>query len=311
MFAKYFFEVFDGLRQQCSEKDFENAPRLLQLFALVSIHTFIREEVDAAIYETHHGGEFDTTNFIQRPVVTAITTLGMDHVKQLGPSLENIAWHKAGIFKPGIPALSTIQEPAAATVLQNRATEKEAARLNFVGIDPALPSNAPQLKQEVQRVNCSLALAAVNTFLEQKAPAENQSLTSSDILQGIDQFFWPGRFQIIDDGRYKWFLDAAHNELSVSKAAQWFSQAAPEMLDTSSGSRDSGTLKVLPIARILIFSHVQSDQRDGVSILECLARSLKECGMQIQHVIFSTYRQDHKTARTGMVQIGVLKLVIS
>ncbi|KUL90484.1 hypothetical protein ZTR_00032 [Talaromyces verruculosus] len=68
---------------------------------LDSFHTFIRERVQAAIFETHHGGEYDATNVIPQPVVTAITSLGMDHVAQLGPTIDDIAWHKSGIFKPG------------------------------------------------------------------------------------------------------------------------------------------------------------------------------------------------------------------
>src|SRR5690606_23767555 len=99
-------------------------PRFLQLLALVAVHTFIREKMDATIIETHHGGEYDTTNFVQRPIVTGITSLGLDHVVQLGSGIESIAWHKAGIFKPGTTALSVPQDPAAIPVLKARAAEK-------------------------------------------------------------------------------------------------------------------------------------------------------------------------------------------
>lgn len=79
-------------------------PRYLQFVALLAFHTFIRENVQAAIFETHYGGEYDATNVMQNPVVTGITSLGMDHIAQLGPTIENIAWHKAGIFKSRSPA---------------------------------------------------------------------------------------------------------------------------------------------------------------------------------------------------------------
>ena len=71
-----------------------------------------------AIYETHLGGEFDATNIINVPIVTAVTSIAMDHVRLLGPGIEDIAWHKAGIFKSGSLAFSTLQEDAAAIVLQ-------------------------------------------------------------------------------------------------------------------------------------------------------------------------------------------------
>ena len=228
LFAKYFFEVYNGLWLQFSQKESKNAPRFLQLYALVSLHTFIRERVDAAIYETHHGGEYDATNVFQKPVVTAITTLGMDHVAQLGPSLENIAWHKAGIFKPGASAFSTVQERTATKVLEDRAAEKGVS-LKFVDVNPMLPANVLRLNTEVQRVNCSLALAVTNAFLERRAPGEQRCLTAQDIFQGIEQFHWPGRFHLVIDQNRQWFLDGAHNELSVAKAARWFAETASEL----------------------------------------------------------------------------------
>jgi folylpolyglutamate synthase len=185
------------------------------------LHAFVREGVDAAILETHHGGEYDSTNVIKKPIVTAITPLGMDHVKQLGPSIENIAWHKAGIFKPGAPAFSALQETAALEVLQKRASDKGVS-LQFVDNDSSLPAHSPQLKPDVQRTKCSVALATVRSFLDQKPQENCFSLSPSDIHRGISQFSWPGRFQLVVENNLQWFLDGAHNEMSVVKAAEWF-----------------------------------------------------------------------------------------
>jgi folylpolyglutamate synthase len=212
--------VHDVLSQHYT-KGFHTTPRYLQLFALLSFHAFIKEGVDAAIFETHHGGEYDSTNVIEKPVVTAITPLGMDHVQQLGPSIKNIAWHKAGIFKPGATAFSAPQETAASEVLQNRASDKGVS-LQFINNDPSLPANALQLKPDVQQANCSLALAVVRSFLNQKVDQNCFSFSSSDVYQGISQFSWPGRFQLVVENNFQWFLDGAHNEISVVKAAEWF-----------------------------------------------------------------------------------------
>ena len=113
LFAKYFFEVYDKLPELASEYDpakpvMERGPRSLQLYALLAFHVFIREKVDVAIFETHNGGEYDATNVVMEPVVTAVTSLGMDHVDMLGPTIENIAWHKSGIFKPDAVALLSL-----------------------------------------------------------------------------------------------------------------------------------------------------------------------------------------------------------
>jgi folylpolyglutamate synthase len=115
LFAKYFFEVHEILSEQ-HHQDFDTRPRYLQLFALLAFHAFVRERADAAIFETHHGGEYNSTNVIEKPIVTAITTLGIDHVNQLGSSFDRIAWHKAGIFKTGAPAFLAPQETAAVEV---------------------------------------------------------------------------------------------------------------------------------------------------------------------------------------------------
>ncbi|KAI4282731.1 MAG: hypothetical protein L6R38_002735 [Xanthoria sp. 2 TBL-2021] len=293
LFAKYVFEVWHGLSGKISP-----GPRYLQLLLLISVHAFIREGVDVAIYETHNGGEYDATNVIQKPVVTGVTTIGMDHVEQLGPLIENIAWHKAGIFKHGSPAFSTFQEPAAATVLQQRANEKNVA-LQFIGVNPTLPHNALALKPEVQRTNCSLAIALASTFLKVKAPQDYCILASQDILQGIEQFSWPGRFHHIVDGNHQWFLDGAHNELSIQKAAQWFVETTLErqgylvMSDPNNVELEADVSSTSPpCTRVLIFSHIS--ERDGAALLKGVAETLHRGGLQIQHVILSTYeeRQD-------------------
>lgn len=55
--------------------------------------------MDCAILEVGVGGENDSTNIIERPVVCGITALGLDHISVLGDTIDKIAWHKAGIFK--------------------------------------------------------------------------------------------------------------------------------------------------------------------------------------------------------------------
>ncbi|KAL9119551.1 MAG: hypothetical protein Q9187_003896 [Circinaria calcarea] len=306
LFTKRFFEVWDRLPKYPT--DALDVPRYLQFLALLSFHVFIEEKVDVAIYETHMGGEYDATNVVKRPIVTGVTTIGMDHVRLLGPSIEDIAWHKAGIFKPGSLAFSALQEPAVAAVLQRRAAEKEVA-LKFVDIDSRLPTNARALKPGVQRTNCSLALALVGAFLREMAPKEYSSLTSHDIFHGIDQFLWPGRFHSISHENYQWCIDGAHNELSMQQAAQWFAEIASEaqryLIASNLQYQVNNSSNSSPLARILIFAHFSD--RDRTALLKCVARSLQDSGIRAQHVIFSTYdeRQDG-VVRIGMAQRHIL-----
>lgn len=262
-FARYVFEVCDGLQIQPSDPQ----PRYLQLLALVSYHAFLKEKVDVAIYETHHGGEFCATNAVQHPIVTGITTIGMDHVRSLGPTIENIAWHKAGIMKTGAPAFSQPQTQQVAKILRHRAAEK-GVELKFVNANGTFPES---LKSE-QLINASLAREISNSFLERKCP-DFPALTAQDIHDGVQQFFWPGRFQIVSVGKYLWCLDGAHNELSIKNAAVWFQ-----------GLSQRNCL------RILIFAQ-NSYYRDSISVLRELRTSLD---VEINHAIFTKFTDDEK-----------------
>lgn len=279
--AKYFFEVYDKLPQLSADDSAESkpvverGPRFLQLYALLAFHVFIRENVDVAIIETHSGGEYDATNVVEKPVVTAITTLGMDHVEMLGPAIENIAWHKSGIYKAGAVALSTTQEPAPAAVLQRRAVDKGRS-MKFIGEDSRLPADALALKPHVQRKNASLAIAVAESWLNARSPTSDRVLSQEDINLGVSQWSWPGRFQIIRDDNATWFLDAAHNAMSVEVAAQWFLEASSE-LNTE-----------VKAEHVVVFSHI-SETRDVAGVLSSLADALRENGARISHVIFTTY----------------------
>lgn len=252
-------------------------PRYLQLWALLGLHVFLRERVDCTIFETHHGGEYDATNVVPQPVVTAITTLGMDHIDVLGPTIKNIAWHKSGIYKPGSVALSTTQSEEPAEVLVGR-SKAQGELVRFIDLDPRLPKDAVQLQPSVQKKNSSLAIAIAEAFLAKTAtPGAPSALTREDIKQGVSRFSWPGRFHIVSGGAHTWFLDAAHNEMSVAIAADWFTEVGSEMAEQPEY-----------VSRTLIFSHI-NETRDAVGLLRSLAKSLKESGVRIDDVIFSTY----------------------
>ncbi|KMU78014.1 bifunctional protein folC [Coccidioides immitis RMSCC 3703] len=275
LFTKYFFEVWECVTSPYLGQGVESElqPRYLQFLALLAFHTFIREKVEATIFETHHGGEYDATNVIQKPIATGITSLGMDHVAQLGPTAENIAWHKAGIFKPGAPAFSAPQEFGPAEVMIKRATERNTT-VKFVSADDCLPTDGRVLSVPVQRLNCSLALELARTFLQCKA--SGHMINADDVSNGVANFSWAGRFEVINHGESQWFVDGAHNTLSLQHAAEWFAK------NTSASSVHKHY--------ILIFSHFSED-RDGIELVECLAHALFKTNVKPDYVIFSTYQE--------------------
>ncbi|PVH81681.1 Mur ligase [Cadophora sp. DSE1049] len=100
------------------------APKCPGFLSLLGIYIFISEKVNIAILKTRTGGETDSTNVFPRPVATGITTIKLDHVKVLGHTVKEIAWHKAGIFKHRSLAGTVPQKEAVIQVLRTRAEEK-------------------------------------------------------------------------------------------------------------------------------------------------------------------------------------------
>lgn len=127
-------------------------------------------------------------------------------------------------------AVSAQQEANVVSVLESRASEKGVTLHSTRPEDLAcLPKNMEQLKPDVQRDNASLALTCIRLFLQQvniKRGTALGPILPKDILEGVGQFSWPGRFQHIAEKDIDWFLDAAHNEMRVAKAAGLFIDAS-------------------------------------------------------------------------------------
>ncbi len=256
---------------------------------LLAIHTFRQEGTQAAIFETHHGGQYDATNVLSATLVTGITSIGMDHLAQLGPDIADVAWHKAGIFKTGSLAFSAPQTPEVEAVLRSRALEKS-VNIELVPVDPTLPRDADALRPQVQRINCSLAIALVNGFLSKRSLSSERKLSKQDVASGIENFSWPGRFEILKTPRCTWFVDGAHNELSIGEAVKWFADMTTPGVDDACQQRPPC---------MVIFSHL-SEERDGPSLLRALEQALWRNSIQNPQMVFTTYQE----RRDGQVRLG-------
>ncbi|KNG80664.1 folylpolyglutamate synthase [Aspergillus nomiae NRRL 13137] len=276
-FTKAFYEIWDVLPLEPTVD--MDIPRYLQLLTLLSFHVFLKEGVDVAVYEPHMGGEYDATNVVASPVVTAVTRIAEDHVRFLGPTIEDIAWHKAGIFKPGCPAISSPQEQIVAEALMNRANEKKVT-LSFVEPDPSLPVI------KFQNENCSLATRVATEWISIMMPDSLTNLAGC-IDRGIKAFEWPGRYQQIKEGRHSWFLDGAHNDSGLSTAVSWFAEMSKlQRID-------------IEHARVIIFSHFSD--RCGDKLLHAIKECLDRESVEIGHLILTTYNE----RRNGLTRIGI------
>ena len=168
LFTKYFFEIWDRLEDAAKAKglpaDVTAKPVYFRFLTLMAFHTYMSEGVDTAVLECGIGGEHDSTNIITAPTVTGITSLGIDHVAMLGNTIEEIAWHKAGIMKSGAPAFTSLQPAEALQVLQSRAVEKS-VDLTLVDKNPVLSTVKLGLAADFQITNASLAIAVSSAHL--------------------------------------------------------------------------------------------------------------------------------------------------
>jgi folylpolyglutamate synthase len=225
LFAKYFFEVWDKLENSAKELllDVEDKPVYFRYLTLMSFHVFLSEGVDTAVYEVGVGGEYDSTNIVQRPAVTGISTLGIDHVFALGDTVDKIAWHKAGILKTESPAFTVQQIPEAMEVVKQRAVEKS-VELKVVEINSALEGVKILPQADFQRKNASLAIALTAAVLKKLDPEFSlpEGPLPIEFVDGLEQVVWRGRCETKVDGNIQWYLDGAHTVDSLKVAAKWF-----------------------------------------------------------------------------------------
>lgn len=255
-------------------------PSRFQLHTLFALHIFIREGIDAAVIECISGGECDSTNVVQSPLVTTVTPLGMDHEKMIGPSIENIAWHKAGIFKAGSYALARRQaDPSIDAILQRRAREKGCPLTIFDKCDDErLPRQHDKLSPDVVRENAALALATADAFLDKltaKSGRPHGSITTLDVQEALETWSWEGRFQVVRDGAMTLYMDGAHNEMSVPIAVRWFAKQVSS-LETSGK----------PV-KVLIFAQV-SLERDVPGVFRAMAKTCVEQSLKPDLVVISS-----------------------
>ncbi len=100
-------------------------PSFFEITVAMAFQYFAKEKVDVAVIETGLGGRLDSTNIIT-PVVSVITNIDMDHMNILGDTIEQIAFEKAGIIKPGIPVVIGESDPRTAPVFEQTAAKHHA-----------------------------------------------------------------------------------------------------------------------------------------------------------------------------------------
>jgi len=214
-----------------------NAGEPITFFEITTAAAFLafaERPAEIALLEVGLGGRLDATNVIARPALTAITPVSIDHTQYLGDTLKQIAFEKAGILKPGVPAVIGPQEPEALAAIESRARDVGAPLIHAVAADVATP-----LPGSHQRINAGIALACARALKTPRLDA-----------RGIAQARWPGRLQhlkrgpLVDAlrGNTALWLDGGHNPAAAAVLADWIA-AQPGATDIVVGmlnTKDAG-----------------------------------------------------------------------
>jgi len=227
----------DALRDRLSSlKDYLDQPRdslpptFFDIFTAIAFCSFMEAGCEAAVVEVGLGGRLDSTNVI-RPSVTAISSIHYDHTEKLGEKLEQIAAEKAGILKPGVPAVFANQPAAAEKILETLIRDLDIPAWwigreieienhedgSFDVVTPARRHSGLRLHAlgEHQRGNAAAALAICD-WLSELHGLEFEDAQARRVLSDL---LLPGRIEVFGS-RPAVILDGAHNAISVEALAQ-------------------------------------------------------------------------------------------
>ena len=200
-----------------------------EIITALAYDYFAAEKVDVAIMEVGMGGLLDSTNVCQ-PILTGITTIGLDHVALLGDTLEAIAEQKAGIIKQGVPLVTGRIAPEVLAVIDCIAEGKDAPRIAY-GKDYQVRHQESVVTGEVfdytsdvrkgcfqtgllglhQIENAGMAIVLLDTFCQE----DGRALPADTLVaQALEETRWPGRLEVLSSDPLL-ILDGAHNPHAI------------------------------------------------------------------------------------------------
>ena len=216
-----------ALLEECEDVNGGEAITFFEITTVAALLAFARHPADIVLLETGLGGRLDATNVIERPLLTVISPVSMDHQQFLGDTIEQIAGEKAGILKPGVGCVTSSQEPAVNRVIEARARalgsaifregrdwsiQGQGSGVIFRGGDADRRLPRPGLAGAHQVRNAGLAVAAAERLA-------GFSIPTTAMAEGLRAVHWPGRLQRLEEGPlaggappgWEVWVDGGHN----------------------------------------------------------------------------------------------------
>ncbi len=235
-------DALSALLDECERANGDAPITFFEVTTAAAFLAFARTPADLLLLEVGLGGRLDATNVIDRPALSIITPVSIDHVQFLGETLTAIAGEKAGILKPGAACVVGPQPPEAAAAIEKRAREAGAPLLRhgaewhvertvdgftYRGGARRIDLPRPILSGAHQIVNAGMAVAAVDALTGRFA------IGDSAIRKGLQSAEWPARLQHLTRGPlvqrlpsgWELWLDGGHNpaagEVLAETARAW------------------------------------------------------------------------------------------
>jgi dihydrofolate synthase/folylpolyglutamate synthase len=204
-FAQAFDTVHRTAQRLIADGTIAHHPSYFETVTLMAFEVFVDQNVDRAVVEVGLGGRLDATNVV-KPELCVITPVDFDHEEWLGKTIESIAFEKAGILKPGVPAVIATQRPAELAVIEARAREVGAPLYHAAEVTGPVPCS---LEGEHQVENAKTAARALQLL---GVP-----------LDGMARAVWPGRLETVSRDPLI-LLDGAHNPAGAKALARYLEQ---------------------------------------------------------------------------------------
>lgn len=262
------------------------------------------------IQETGLGGRLDATNVVEKPALTVLTAIGLDHTAELGNTITAVATEKAGILKSGVPLVAYCNDQITNAVLANRAATLDVPMqildCNDITLYPPVKGGQCfhfrhrdyriSLLGAHQAKNAALAILSTETLR-----TLGYAITDTQIQKGLSRTHWPGRFDVIHRNPDV-VLDGAHNPPAAQALAEGIRTyySDKHSIGIVHIFRDKDALEILkPLASVLTRLVVTSTHSDRSHSAERLAEIAAQvfpseqiqCVTDFSHAIHTTLAQ--------------------
>ena len=206
----------------------DDHPTEFELMTAVAMLWYAEERCDVVVLEVGLGGRFDATNIIDAPEAAVIMNIGLDHTAVLGGTVEQIAFEKAGILKPGTEAV-LFEQPENVTAVIRARCEELGVPLHIADFSQIVsefdslygqsfsyrgePYALPLLGRH-QLKNAATVLELVEVLRR-----KGWKLEQSDVEHGLYAVSWPGRFELLSDDPL-FVVDGGHNPQCAQTVAE-------------------------------------------------------------------------------------------